>query len=95
MWIERDGQFVLGEGGLGLLEGIARWHSLSRAAKHVGWSYRHAWGYVRNAERTLGLRLTAPQSGKGAARGMTLTVSGEGLLARVTRARERARRASL
>ncbi len=80
VWLELDGTFVIGEGGAEVLTGIATEGSLSRAAARVGWSYRHAWGYLRRAERVLGTSLATALPGKGTARGMQLTPAGVALL---------------
>jgi molybdate transport system regulatory protein len=80
VWLEVRGEFAIGQGGIELLARVARRGSLARAARDVGWSYRHAWGYVRHAERVLGVRLLSTTSGKGAARGMALTAAGEQLV---------------
>jgi molybdate transport system regulatory protein len=90
-WIERDGQFVIGEGGIGLLEAVGKLGSLSAAAQQVGWSYRHAWGYVQNAQRRLDTSLVVAVPGKGAGRGMRLTEAGRLLLSMMLRARDRAK----
>lgn len=91
VWLERDGTFVIGDGGLELLNHIQRLRSLTKAAQAVGWSYRHAWGYVRNAERRLGLPLATTSPGKGTSRGTALTAAGRQVLTRLRRAREAAR----
>jgi molybdate transport system regulatory protein len=72
-WIEVDGQFAIGQGGGELLEAVASAGSLAQAARKVGWSYRHAWGYVKRAESVLGVQLLSTRSGKGSARGTMLT----------------------
>ena len=72
-WLEVDGRFAIGEGGGELLEAIDQEGSLARAARRVGWSYRHAWGYVRRAESVLGVPLLSPKPGKGTSRGMRIT----------------------
>ena len=72
-WIEVNGAFAIGEGGGELLRAVEAEGSLASAARRVGWSYRHAWGYVRRAEAVLGVALLSAKSGKGAARGMNLT----------------------
>ena len=72
-WIELDGRFVIGEGGAELLQAVERWGSLAEGARQIGWSYRHAWGYLRRAEEVLGVSLVATKAGKGAARGTVLT----------------------
>ena len=80
VWLEVRGEFAIGQGGIELLARVARNGSLARAAVDVGWSYRHAWGYVRQAERVLGVRLLSTKNGKGAARGTTLTPTAEALI---------------
>jgi molybdate transport system regulatory protein len=72
-WIELDGRFVIGEGGAELLQAVDRLGSLAEGARQIGWSYRHAWGYLRNAEAVLGVSLVGTRSGKGAARGTVIT----------------------
>jgi molybdenum-dependent DNA-binding transcriptional regulator ModE len=67
IWLEIDGRFVIGEHGLELLRGINREGLLAGAARLLGWSYRHAWGYVRHAEAVLGGPLLVKHAGKGAA----------------------------
>ena len=53
VWLERDGAFVIGDGGLRLLLALLDEGSLPAAARRIGWSYRHAWQYLRQAERIL------------------------------------------
>ena len=89
VWLEVDSRFVAGDGGLQLLIGIVDCGSLAGAARRVGWSYRHAWGYLRRAETVLGSSLTVPRPGKGTTRGMTLTESGRGLVETLLEARRR------
>jgi molybdate transport system regulatory protein len=80
-WLEVDGRFAIGEGGGELLTAIANEGSLVRAARRVGWSYRHAWGYVKEAESVLGVKLLTAKPGKGATRGMRITRDAEAVLA--------------
>ena len=72
-WIEVDGDFAIGEGGAELLREVDLRGSLAHAARHVGWSYRHAWGYVRRAESVLGVSLVLTKPGKGSERGTVIT----------------------
>jgi molybdate transport system regulatory protein len=58
-WIELDGRFVIGEGGAQLLQAVERLGSLPEGARHIGWSYHHAWGHIRRAEAVLGASLVA------------------------------------
>ena len=55
---------MIGEGGWHLLRHIIRLGSLAAAARHIGWSYRHAWGYLRAAEGVLGTPVTDPIPGR-------------------------------
>ena len=89
VWIEIDDRFVFGEGGLGLLQGIKDSGSLMRAAQRAGWSYRHAWGYIRRAEHALGLSLVRAIAGRGRRRGMQVTDDGSKLIATLERLRTR------
>ena len=85
VWLEQSGAFVFGEGGLDLLREIERVQSLTQAARNVGWSYRHAWGYLRNTERHLGSPLVETAAGKGATRGTKLTAVGFAILQQLGR----------
>jgi molybdate transport system regulatory protein len=89
VWLERDGAFVIGDGGLRLLLGIIEHGSLLRAVREIRWSYRHAWGYLRRAEAALGTPLTEPRPGKGRSRGTALTEAGLLVIEQLARGRNR------
>jgi molybdate transport system regulatory protein len=89
VWMERGGRFVIGDGGVKLLLGVLEHGSLLVAAKEMGWSYRHAWGYLKQAEAALGALLTTPRPGKGASRGTALTETGRVVLERLVAVRNR------
>ena len=63
--------------------------SLAEAVRELGWSYRHAWGYLREAEARLGVPVIRTRAGKGIARGMELTEAGHLLMERLRALRER------
>jgi len=86
-WFEIDGRFAVGEGGIDLLRAVRRTGSLTGGAQAVGWSYRHAWGYLRRAEAAMGVALTSRRPGKGNKRGLDLTEAGADLLRRAARTR--------
>lgn len=92
-WLEHAGRFIIGEGGLQLLLEVEARGSLLAAARQIGWSYRHAWEYLRRAEQVIGTPLVQPRPGKGRRRGTVLTPIGRCLLARLREARERLNRA--
>ena len=75
-WLEVDGRFAIGQHGFELLRAIERHQSLAGAARAVGWSYRHAWDYIREAEAVFCSPLVTLRSGKGRARGMVLSAFG-------------------
>jgi molybdate transport system regulatory protein len=89
VWLDRDGRFVVGDGGLRLLLAIIEHGSLLGAAREIGWSYRHAWGYLRRAEAALGRPLTEARPGKGASRGTALTEAGRLVVERLAEVRRR------
>ena len=95
VWLEAGGTFALGEGALALFDGLDRYANLTRAAGDIGWSYRHAWGYLRRAERALGCKLTVTTPGKGRRRGMQLTPVARVLLRQLAEARGRVRAAAV
>lgn len=89
VWLELNGRFAIGDGGLHLLQRISATGSLAAAVREIGWSYRHAWGYLRRAEEVLGVPLIIARPGKGAARGASLTAHGRLVLERLAALRQR------
>jgi len=89
VWLELNGEFFVGDGGIHLLGGIFQHGSLAQAVREIGWSYRHAWGYLRRAERALQTPIVRNRAGRGAARGMELTETGHLLLERMRALRDR------
>jgi molybdate transport system regulatory protein len=89
VWLELSGEFFVGDGGIHLLGGIFQHGSLAQAVREIGWSYRHAWGYLRRAERALQTPIVRNRAGRGMARGMELTETGHLLLERMRALRHR------
>jgi molybdate transport system regulatory protein len=89
VWLELSGEFFVGDGGIYLLGGILRHGSLAQTVREIGWSYRHAWGYLRRVERALKTPVVRNRPGRGAARGMELTETGHLLLERLRALRDR------
>ena len=79
VWLEVDGRFAVGEGAIALLEAVTARGSLRQAAVAIGWSYRHAWDYVRQIEAALGVRVIETSPTKPRA-GAALTDGGLALL---------------
>jgi molybdate transport system regulatory protein len=80
VWLEANGKFIIGEGGITLLEAIDRLGSIQKAARRLGWSYRHTWGYLKNMERNGGMQFVVARHGGTAGGGTTLTPDGVRLL---------------
>ncbi|HLD30449.1 MAG TPA: molybdenum transporter [bacterium] len=68
-WVEKDGETFLAQGRINLLETIEKTNSLSKAAKQLKISYRHAWlllsGMNRISSKPLIQTLTGGSSGGG------------------------------
>ena len=54
---DRDLPGVFGHGCVLLLQGIAREHSLNRAAKSMGMAYSKAWRIIKDTEAALDVQL--------------------------------------
>lgn len=90
-WLEANGKFIIGEHGIPLLEAIDEFGSIQQAAGRLGWSYRHAWGYLKNMERNAGMRIVVARHGGSSRGGTRLTPKGQKLLHDYKRFREELR----
>jgi len=80
IWLERDGRFVVSDGRAKLLRKIRDTGSLSKAAKEMGMSYRHAWGVLHRIAQNAGGKVVESTRG-GKKGGLTLLTSfGEEIL---------------
>jgi len=64
LWLESEGGMLFGLGRAQLLEMVALLGSLNQAAKHLGMSYRAAWGRIKRTEEALGEPLLVKASGR-------------------------------
>jgi molybdate transport system regulatory protein len=90
LWLEMDGDFILGKGGALLLRAIQEQGSISQAVRALppdalgegaAPSYRFAWGYLRKVEERLGAAVVEKRRGYGSGVGGTaLTEVGQNLL---------------
>ncbi len=62
-WLERDGQVVLSEWRVALLEAVADTGSISAAAARQGVHFRVAWRKLQEMEARLGTKLTERTTG--------------------------------
>jgi len=82
VWLERRGRFVVGDGGVRLLEMVERTGSIQEAARRLGWSYRHTWGYLKNLEEAGGRPFVARRRGGASGGGAELTPAGRDFVRR-------------
>lgn len=63
LWIERNGEVVMSDWRMAILEAIDRTGSLAKAAEELGVPYRSAWQKIKESEERLGIRLVDTRSG--------------------------------
>jgi molybdenum ABC transporter molybdate-binding protein len=76
VWVERDGQTVLGEGRAELLAAIDTEHSITKAAKAARMSYRRAWTMIQEVNEAAGEALVEAAVGGKQGGGARLTPNG-------------------
>lgn len=76
VWVEREGQAVLGEGRAELLAAIDAEHSITKAAKAAGMSYRRAWTMIQEVNQAAGEALVESAVGGKQGGGAQLTPHG-------------------
>ena len=80
MWLERDGRFIMSDGRAKLLRKVKDAGSLSKAAKEMGMSYRHAWGILHRIAQSAGGDIVVSTRGGREGGVSTLTPFGEEIL---------------
>lgn len=88
LWIEKDGELVLSDWRIKLLEAVAETGSLSEAAQRLGVHYRIAWEKVRRMEQRLGEKVLESHSGGVGGGGAKLTPYGLELCRKYRQLRE-------
>ena len=86
VWLELDGQVVLSDWRVRLLEAIEETGSLARAARALEVPYRTAWYKLREIEERLGVRLLDTRSGGADGGRSHLTAEAHELIGRFRRA---------
>ncbi|MDL2315936.1 LysR family transcriptional regulator [Desulfovibrio sp. OttesenSCG-928-A18] len=81
IFLEDNGEFVVGPGRLELLKAIDELGSLRKAAQKLGMSYRWAWGRLNRAEEELGRPLLVRTDEPVGGRPMVLTPEAHELIA--------------
>jgi len=80
IWIEVDGQIMLGEGRVRLLKAIKETGSLTKAAKTLNMSYKKAWGLVDTVNSIAEKSVVTKSVGGKNGGGTNLTEYGERLI---------------
>ena len=87
LWLEYQGNPLIGKGGAEILKTIKRVESISGAAQQAGMSYRYVWNYLAKLEKNLGEPVVKTfKGGSKGGGGAVLTELGETLLAEYGRA---------
>jgi molybdate transport system regulatory protein len=68
LWIEKDGEHVVGKGGVEILKAIEEEGSIAAASKKLGMSYRYVWGYLKRIESVVGKVVESEKGGSGGGR---------------------------
>ncbi|WP_202319387.1 winged helix-turn-helix domain-containing protein [Archaeoglobus neptunius] len=63
IWIEKEGEHVIGKGGAKILRAIETEGSISAACKKLGMSYRYVWGYIKKMEKVVGPVVSSSKGG--------------------------------
>ena len=80
IWIEADGEILLGEGRVNLLKAIDKMGSLSQAAKSIGMSYKKAWSLIDAVNKRAEKPVTTSSIGGKGGGGAELTSYGKSLV---------------
>mgnify|MGYP000259439207 CR=1 FL=1 len=80
IWIEADGDILLGEGRVSLLKAIDETGSLSKAAKSIGMSYKKAWSLIDAVNKRAEKPVTSSSIGGKGGGGAELTEYGKSLV---------------
>jgi molybdate transport system regulatory protein len=80
VWLEGEQGTFIGYGRAVLLERIKEHGSISKAAKSMDMSYKHAWDLIRSMQHQAGRAVVETSRGGVGGGGARLTLSGEELL---------------
>ena len=80
VWIEKDGEIIVGMGREALLRAIKETGSIIKAAEKVGFNYKKAMSYIKAMEERTGQKIVITFKGGREKGGAKLTEFGEGLL---------------
>lgn len=73
VWLEKSSGLIFGSGKSSILKAIQETGSINKAARKMNMSYRHAWSYIRSAEKRIGKPLLIKIKGGKEGGGAVLT----------------------
>ncbi len=79
-WVEKNGEVVLSEWRVALLEAVEETGSINAAAAKQGVNYRVAWRKLKEMEQRLGVKLVESTVGGEHGGGTRLTANGRALV---------------
>jgi molybdate transport system regulatory protein len=86
LWLSlKNGDGILGDGKWRLLKAVEEFGSISKAAIHLGISYRKAWGDLKKAEELLGISVIEKHRGGQLGGSSVITPQGINLIKAYTR----------
>jgi len=85
VWFDDKGELIFGSGKSEILKAVSQTGSINSAAKLLNMSYRHAWSYIRSAEKRLGRPLLIKTKGGSGGGGAALTDYARELLSKFDR----------
>ena len=80
IWIEANGQILLGEGRVSLLKAIHKTGSLNKAAQNLNMSYKKAWGLIDDVNSRAEKPVVTKNIGGKSGGGTVLTPYGRSLV---------------
>jgi len=87
-WLSKKGKIVCASGRINLLENIEKFGSLTKAAKSMNISYRHAWLLIDGMRKAYGRKIIKTRIGGFKGGGAELTEEGKKLIKKFYRCRK-------
>ena len=85
----KNDKFILSEGRARLLKLISKTGSITKAAKNMDMSYRHAWGILKDIEESVDEKIIESTRGGKEGGGSKLTKTGNNLLSEYNKLKEK------
>jgi 8-oxo-dGTP diphosphatase len=80
LWLKKANKSIIGSGRAQLLGAIEKYGSITKAAKSMKMSYRHAWGIIKKIQESVGKEIVLTTQGGEHGGGARLTTLGKQIL---------------